>query len=147
MQQQVIPTNGQRTQTPVSYVLMDPSLDVLNGAGAEGDKLIVEESPTGISDAEYQEHIQRAMTSKSFLLFIVCSILFFVLWLALIIPSWAVTFRRLHDVGQPGWWLLGTFIPFPFIGLIFSVIILVFCCQDSKPGTNRYGRSEKYPNE
>ncbi|MEX2608571.1 MAG: DUF805 domain-containing protein, partial [Gemmatimonadota bacterium] len=31
--------------------------------------------------------------------------------LAIIVPSIAVSVRRLHDVGRSGWWFLITFIP------------------------------------
>ena len=58
--------------------------------------------------------------------------------LALLIPSLAVTVRRLHDTGRTGWWLL--IILIPLIGLI---VLLVFMFLDSEPGENAYGPSPK----
>jgi uncharacterized membrane protein YhaH (DUF805 family) len=58
--------------------------------------------------------------------------------LALLIPTLAVTVRRLHDTGRSGWWLLIGLIP--LVGLI---VMLVFTVQDSKPGDNEYGPNPK----
>ncbi len=58
--------------------------------------------------------------------------------LAMLIPSLAVTFRRLHDTDRSGWWLLIGFVP-----LIGSIVILVFMIQDSQPGENQYGTNPK----
>lgn len=58
--------------------------------------------------------------------------------IAVIIPSWAVSIRRLHDINRSGWWVLITFVP--FLGLIF----LVFMFLDSHPHENEYGVSPKY---
>jgi len=59
--------------------------------------------------------------------------------LAVIIPSISVTVRRLHDTGHAGWWYLGACIP--YIGIIFYLTVLVFCCKASDPSTNKYGPS------
>lgn len=66
-------------------------------------------------------------------------ILTLVLVLGLIVPSIAVSVRRLHDTDRSGWWLL--------LGLILfgGIVVLVFACLGSQPGTNRYGTSPKYP--
>jgi uncharacterized membrane protein YhaH (DUF805 family) len=58
--------------------------------------------------------------------------------LALLLPSLAVTVRRLHDTGRSGWWILIGIIP-----LIGAIVLLVFEVQDSQPGTNNYGPSPK----
>jgi uncharacterized membrane protein YhaH (DUF805 family) len=65
-------------------------------------------------------------------------ILEIVLVLGLIVPSLAVSVRRLHDTDRSGWWLLLGLIPFG------SIVVLVFDCLDSQPGTNRFGSSPKY---
>ena len=57
-----------------------------------------------------------------------------VVGLVMILPSIAVTFRRLHDTGRSGWWWLLSVICF-----IGGIILLVICMFDSEPGTNRYG--------
>ncbi len=36
--------------------------------------------------------------------FIVLLLIFFILWLAFLVPSLAVTVRRLHDTNRSGWW-------------------------------------------
>ena len=58
--------------------------------------------------------------------------------LAILIPSLAVTVRRLHDTDRTGWWVLIAFIP-----LIGAIVLLVFMLLDSKPGDNRYGPNPK----
>ena len=58
--------------------------------------------------------------------------------LAVLIPGFAVLFRRLHDTGRSGWWWLIAFIP-----LIGIIVLLVFCCLDSQPGENQYGPNPK----
>lgn len=58
--------------------------------------------------------------------------------LAVLIPSLAVSVRRLHDTDRSGWWILVNIIP-----LIGCIIYLVFLCSDSKPGENRFGANPK----
>jgi len=58
--------------------------------------------------------------------------------LAMLIPSIAVTVRRLHDTDRSGWWILIGLIP-----LIGGIILIVFAAQDSKPGENQYGSNPK----
>ncbi len=58
--------------------------------------------------------------------------------LAFLIPSMAVSARRLHDTGRSGWWQL---IAFTGIGLI---LLVIWWCQDSDLDHNDYGDSPKY---
>ena len=58
--------------------------------------------------------------------------------LAMLLPSLAVTVRRLHDTGRSGWWILIGFIP-----LIGGIILLVFLVQDSEAAANGYGENPK----
>ena len=55
-----------------------------------------------------------------------------------ILPSIAVSVRRLHDTDRSGWWFLISLIP-----LIGGIVLLVFCCLDSSPGQNRFGANPK----
>ena len=58
--------------------------------------------------------------------------------LALLIPSLAVTFRRLHDTNRRGWWILIGLIP-----LIGAVVLFIFYLLDGTPGPNRFGPDPK----
>jgi uncharacterized membrane protein YhaH (DUF805 family) len=58
--------------------------------------------------------------------------------LAILIPSLALAVRRLHDTDRSAWWLLVGLVP-----LIGGIVLLVFCCQDGTPGSNRYGSNPK----
>jgi uncharacterized membrane protein YhaH (DUF805 family) len=60
--------------------------------------------------------------------------------LALIIPTFAVGIRRMHDTGRSGWWTLINLIP-----LVGPIIFIVLAAQDSQAGTNSYGPSPKAP--
>lgn len=53
--------------------------------------------------------------------------------LLLMVPTYAVCVRRLHDTGRTGWWLLLYFIP--WIGAIALVIML--CLKSDED--NKYG--------
>jgi len=57
--------------------------------------------------------------------------------LATVIPSLAVTIRRLHDINRSGWWLLISLVPFG------GLVLLIFACIDSDPGPNQYGPNPK----
>jgi uncharacterized membrane protein YhaH (DUF805 family) len=58
--------------------------------------------------------------------------------LAVLIPSLAVTVRRLHDIDRSGWWILIGLVP-----LIGVIVLLVFALLDGTPGDNRYGSNPK----
>ena len=58
--------------------------------------------------------------------------------LAVLIPSIAVTVRRLHDTGRTGWWILIGLIP-----VIGGIVLLIFMLLDSEPGENQYGPNPK----
>ena len=58
--------------------------------------------------------------------------------LAVVIPTLAVTVRRLHDIDRTGWWILLGLIP-----LIGAIVLLVFYLTPGTPGSNRYGPDPK----
>jgi len=58
--------------------------------------------------------------------------------LAVIIPTLAVIWRRLHDIGKSGASYFVALIP-----LVGAIILLVWLCKDSQPGDNQYGPSPK----
>lgn len=53
---------------------------------------------------------------------------------AIVIPSIAITIRRLHDSGKSGWWYLMCLIPY-----IGSLVYIVLMCLDTQSGANQYG--------
>ncbi|MEE1023191.1 MAG: DUF805 domain-containing protein [Muribaculaceae bacterium] len=59
--------------------------------------------------------------------------------LAVLIPSLAVSVRRMHDIGKGGGWIFITLVP-----LVGWIWYLVLCCTASQPGGNRFG---PYPEE
>jgi uncharacterized membrane protein YhaH (DUF805 family) len=54
--------------------------------------------------------------------------------LLVVIPTFAVGVRRLHDVDRRGWWLL---MYFTIIGIIFP--LLIWKCSKGTEGANRFG--------
>lgn len=66
--------------------------------------------------------------------------LLFLWWLAMLIPSIAVTVRRFHDQDKSGWMILLVFIP-----LVGGIILLVFMLLDGTRGPNRFGPDPKGP--
>lgn len=53
--------------------------------------------------------------------------------LFVVLPTFALTARRLHDVGRSGWWVL---IVFTIIGI---PVVLYWLVKDSDKGKNAYG--------
>lgn len=68
-------------------------------------------------------------------------------WLATIVPSIAVTVRRLHDRDMSGWWYLGFIVLslIPFIGILASLGFLVLMFLEGTRGPNRFGPDPKDP--
>ena len=58
--------------------------------------------------------------------------------LATLVPSIAVSVRRLHDTNRSGWWMLVMFVP-----LIGQLVMLIFMVLDGTPGDNRFGSNPK----
>ena len=52
---------------------------------------------------------------------------------ALLLPTLAVTVRRLHDIGKSGWWVL---ISLTGVG---AIILLIWLIKDGQPSENKYG--------
>lgn len=61
--------------------------------------------------------------------------------LAVLIPTVAVSVRRLHDIGRTGWWVLISFVP-----IIGFLVLLFFCASEGDPTTNIYGHNPKDAN-
>ena len=58
--------------------------------------------------------------------------------LAVLIPTLAVTVRRLHDIDRSGWWIFINLIP-----LVGAIVLLVFSLLPGTPGSNRFGPDPK----
>lgn len=56
----------------------------------------------------------------------------------MLIPYWAVSVRRLHDIGKSGWFIFINMVP--FIGNIWHFILL---CTAGDEGSNIYGNDPK----
>jgi uncharacterized membrane protein YhaH (DUF805 family) len=59
-------------------------------------------------------------------------------WLAILIPTIAVSVRRLHDINRTGWWLFLSLVP-----IVGPIVLLVFAVQDGTQGENKYGPNPK----
>lgn len=81
-------------------------------------------------------------------LFWVGAILLGVYVLAAIIPSIAVTVRRLHDRDMSGWWYLGVIVAslIPILNIIAAIGFLVLMLLPGTAGPNRFGPDPKDPN-
>ena len=58
--------------------------------------------------------------------------------LAILVPSIAVTVRRLHDTNRSGMWYLIAFVP-----VIGGLALIYFCVLDGDAGMNQYGDNPK----
>lgn len=58
--------------------------------------------------------------------------------LGLLLPSLAVSVRRLHDIDRTGWWVLIGLIP-----LIGGLVLFIFSLLDGTAGGNRFGPDPK----
>ena len=56
-----------------------------------------------------------------------------VFYLLTILPSLAISVRRLHDIDRTGWWVLITF------SLIGVFLLIYWACKRGTPGPNRFG--------
>ena len=58
--------------------------------------------------------------------------------LGLLVPSIAVSIRRLHDTDRSGWWLLIGLVP-----IVGGIVLLVFMVLEGTHGANRFGADPK----
>lgn len=58
--------------------------------------------------------------------------------LAILLPSLAVSVRRLHDTGKSGWWLFISLVPF-----VGGIILIIFNATEGTRGDNQYGPDPK----
>lgn len=65
-------------------------------------------------------------------------VLYALIVLALLIPSLAVSVRRLHDLSKSGWWYLIALIP-----LIGAIILIIWFATETKAEVNQWGQPAK----
>lgn len=65
--------------------------------------------------------------------------LFVIYFLAIITPSLAVFWRRLHDIGKPGANALFTFVP------VMNIMLVLWLAKEGDIGPNKYGPDPKNP--
>lgn len=65
-------------------------------------------------------------------------VLYLLYGLFILIPSFTVSVRRLHDIGKSGWWILISLIP-----VIGSIILLVWYCTEGQRCENEWGPDPK----
>lgn len=58
--------------------------------------------------------------------------------LAVLLPGLAVCWRRMHDIGKSGAYVLLALIP-----LVGAILLIIWFCKDSQPGENQYGPNPK----
>lgn len=61
-------------------------------------------------------------------------------YLATIVPTYAVIWRRLQDTGRNGFYYFLSFIP-----LVGGILLLIWLCQEGQHGPNAYGPDPKEP--
>jgi uncharacterized membrane protein YhaH (DUF805 family) len=78
--------------------------------------------------------IGGVLASASQSLSVVSLLLYGVLVVATIVPSLAVTVRRLHDTGRSGWWWFISLVP-----AVGPILLIVWYCTPGTPGSNAFG--------
>lgn len=58
--------------------------------------------------------------------------------LAALLPGLGLVWRRLHDIGKSGAWVLISFVP-----VVGAILLIVWLAKDSQPGENQYGPNPK----
>jgi uncharacterized membrane protein YhaH (DUF805 family) len=84
------------------------------------------------------ELLVGVLANESSPIAIVFTLIYVLYVLASIIPTIAVSVRRLHDIDKSGWWLFIGLIP--VVGAIWSLILM---CTDGTNGPNQYGPDPK----
>jgi uncharacterized membrane protein YhaH (DUF805 family) len=79
-----------------------------------------------------------AIVAGGALAFQIVMAIFFIYILLSVIPSLAVTVRRMHDLGKSGWNVLISFIP-----LVGPIWFLVLLATEGEQGENYYGPDPK----
>ena len=60
--------------------------------------------------------------------------------IGMLLPQFAASFRRLHDTGRSGWWLLLWLVP-----IVGWIILIVWHASSGDGGPNKYGSPSGAP--
>lgn len=69
----------------------------------------------------------------------VANIALLVFLAVILLPTLSVSFRRIHDTGRSGWWLLLGLVP-----ILGQLTLLIIFLQDSQLGYNKWGEYPKF---
>lgn len=72
--------------------------------------------------------------------FLIGYVILLIFALATLVPSIAVSVRRLHDSGRSGWWYLISFVPY-----VGGIVLFIFMLLEGQPGENKYGPAPESP--
>jgi uncharacterized membrane protein YhaH (DUF805 family) len=86
--------------------------------------------------ANQQNAGQRLEDSTAFVPF---AALLGLCFLALLLPTLAVSVRRLHDLDWSGWWYLTLLVP--YLGSLAALVMLIGFCFRGTAGANRFGEN------
>ena len=103
----------------------------------------------GFSFTDFATNSARGSMAFSTVFFSGNGIPFLILWLALLLPTVAVSVRRLHDRDMSGWWYAPVILLawVPLIGGLIGLAFLVVMLLRGTPGPNRFGADPKDPLE
>jgi len=94
-----------------------------------------------------EEAMAKALLSGGMGLSMIGFLLYMLYVLVALIPSIAVTVRRLHDRNMSGWWYAGLVVAsiLPFVGFVASIAMFVITVLPGTDGENRFGPDPKNP--
>jgi len=90
---------------------------------------------TGVEGSTYNSNVSSHFSvsqTAGLAITLISALLLFILWAATIVPSLAITWRRLHDAGFSGLMFFLSFIPY-----VGGLILIVFAVLPTKPEARR----------
>ncbi len=82
----------------------------------------------------FNEQTYTMETTDSSAIYILLTIIYFIFLIGTLLPTIAITVRRLHDTGRSGWWYFINFLPF-----VGSFILFIFLVLEGHEQENQYG--------
>lgn len=138
--------NGQ-TPPPPRYNQANPNTNLQYYTTSDGRKVRIMEMLDAckvywIKYATFEGRARRAEYWWAYLMTFVLNLVLgwtIIVPIATLVPTIAISVRRLHDLNKSGWYYLLMLVP--IVGLI---ILLVWFCQEGTYGRNQYGDDPKY---